>query len=113
MGRSLCSREDQHREDSTLLHFQNIPDARAGTGRPGDICVIAQIRRAELPAPHRSTPASPFPIQDALSAGSQAGGSAVRSSQAVPSRRAPLCIQEEDGDVDKVASLRSGHQSVS
>lgn len=112
-GRSLCSREDQHREDATLLHFPNIPDVRAGIGGPVDICVIAQTRRAELPAPHWSTPASPFPIQDALSAGSQAGGSAVRSSWAVPSGRAPPRIQEEDGDVDKVASLGSSHQSVS
>ena len=37
----------------------------------------------------------------------------MRSSRAVPSRRAPLRIQEEDGDVDKVASLGSGHESVS
>lgn len=44
MGRSLCSREDQHREDATLLRFQNILDVRAGTGGLVDIRVIAQIR---------------------------------------------------------------------
>ena len=43
-----------------------------GTGGTVDICVIAQTRRAELPPPHQSTAASPFPIQDILSSGSQA-----------------------------------------
>ena len=84
-----------------------------GTGGLVDICVIAQTRRAELPPPHRSTAASPFPIQDILSSGSQARGSAVRSSRAVPTGQAPPHIQEEDGDADKVASLGSRHQSTS
>lgn len=69
-----------------------------GTGGLVDICVIAQICRAELPPLQQPTPASPFPVQDALSSGSQAHGSAVSSSWEVPTGQAPPHIQEEDRD---------------